>query len=175
MKDHVPLSTVIRAVILALILGSGAVLYAGDWERSAASVAYEGNKHTLDTGDFAWAFSIEVEKNEVETYGLRFSASQDFVQFVALDSSLYSRFYALGPLAGGILPFWQIDLGFSTILRERGRDDAPTLRCLQSLTIGMRIPLGERGFVEPYLRAGYPFLWGGGVAFGGFNRGKPQK
>jgi hypothetical protein len=162
---------VFKAAVLALLLGSGISAWAEDWGRALASVAYEGNKNTLEnSGDFAWAFSLAVEKSDLETYGIRFAASQDFVQFVTVETTFFSRFYVWGSGKYGLAPYWELDLGMSTIMK----DNEPTLRCLQGITVGLRIPLGERGFVEPYLRAGYPFWWGGGIAFGGFNRGKPQ-
>jgi hypothetical protein len=32
---------------------------------------------------------------------------------------------------------------------------------------GIRMQLGKRFFIEPYIRGGYPSLWGAGIVIGG--------
>jgi hypothetical protein len=43
---------------------------------------------------------------------------------------------------------------------------AETGRFSVGLAAGWRFPLGERWYVEPFLRAGYPYIAGGGVSAG---------
>jgi hypothetical protein len=64
-------------------------------------------------------------------------------------------------------PFVQLEAG-SVVLFERGYSEKPEAFPAFSggLSIGWRFNLGEKWYIEPAARGGYPHIWGGGITAG---------
>jgi hypothetical protein len=95
--------------------------------------------------------------------GIKFGFSHNLARIMALEPEVFARWYA-GDVKGLFL-FVQAGLGTSVIFEDRseGRKAHPAV--MGNLAAGLRIPL-KQWYVEPYLRTGYPFIWGAGVSAG---------
>ena len=93
------------------------------------------------------------------TAGITAGISLDFSTGRAIEFAPFFRWYVLGGYSG---IFAQADVGFSFITESE--ENFP--RFLGGLRGGYRMPLGDKFFVEPYVRAGYPFAFGIGVIGG---------
>lgn len=136
----------------------------------------EGNM----SSDKGWAFGrsigVDIQFFKHVIIGSALTISDDFKQFTAIEPEIFVRWYP--PLAaipflkkavfldvkdGGF--FVQGDIGISTIIGFFDRDVTPLF--LGGLTFGFRFPFQSGDyFVEPFIKSGYPFLFGGGMKFG---------
>jgi len=99
----------------------------------------------------------------------RFSTGVNFAanaylngQSNVLEPSVMLRYYFI-PLADQHSGFFvQLDLGASLTANH----DAISLQLLGGVRSGYRFTFGNIFFIEPYIRAGYPFLAGAGFTFG---------
>ncbi|MDR2193038.1 MAG: hypothetical protein LBP19_00985 [Treponema sp.] len=132
------------------------------------------------SSDKGWAFgrsiSIDVQFFTYVIMGSAVTISDDFKQFTAIEPEIFVRWYP--PLTavpflkkaafleikdGGF--FVQGDIGVSTIIGFFDRDVTPLF--LGGLTIGFRFPFQNGDyFMEPFIKSGYPFLFGAGMRFG---------
>ena len=91
--------------------------------------------------------------------GLIVSMSHDFADFTVLELGALVRYYFFGTEHSGL--FAQADLGTTLIFY----DGETTPVFMGGLRAGYRMDLGP-GYIEPYFRAGYPYLFGFGVIGG---------
>jgi len=84
----------------------------------------------------------------------------------ALEINILLRFYVLGSdYCKG--PFIQFSGGPVLFFKENEFTFPANLGIISAgLSLGWRFSLGEWWFVEPSVRAGYPYLVGGGISFG---------
>jgi hypothetical protein len=124
----------------------------------------EGNMNTTEGYALGRTLSIEAQWFKYVVTGFELIVSSDFRQFISISPGLFGRwyFYDLGFKGGGF--FVQADLGATVAL------DAwvPWIFVLGGVTSGFRLPYLEGDYyLEPYVRVGYPYLWGVGVKAGG--------
>jgi hypothetical protein len=93
------------------------------------------------------------------TAGAKIGYSNNFAAVETLELASLSRWYFL-PLAQSRL-FAQLELGTSLIRYE----EKIRLAFLGGLGAGWRFAFGQ-WYLEPALRLGYPYIWGGGLSFG---------
>jgi len=93
--------------------------------------------------------------------GLGVTYSDDFQESYALETGAFVRWYFLDRILPGL--FAQLDLGVVLIPDTFVED----ILFGAGLRAGIRIPLSNSIYIEPYGRMGYPFAWGIGV-LGGF-------
>jgi hypothetical protein len=91
--------------------------------------------------------------------GAKAGYSYDFSGIATLEIAALGRWYFL-PLAQSRL-FTQLELGIS-LIRYEGKI-RPVF--LGGLGAGWRFTFGQ-WYLEPALRLGYPYFWGGGLSFG---------
>ncbi|MDR0645054.1 MAG: hypothetical protein LBG05_09185 [Treponema sp.] len=135
----------------------------------------EGNMNTAHGGAFGRSMGVDFQLFKYIVNGIILTISDDFKQFTAIEPEIFARYYLpfnriplleKQPLFnikdGGF--FVQGDLGMSI---DMGMAANVTPRLLGGLTIGLRYPFKDGDYyVEPFLKTGYPFLFGGGLRFG---------
>ncbi len=100
---------------------------------------------------------------DVFAAGLTFTASSDFSDITVLEPLAMFRWYFLPVGKDGNAGFFlQADIGAYLFIEDGGT----TALFDGGLRAGFRLPLGEMFYVEPYGRAGYPFVFGFGVVAG---------
>jgi hypothetical protein len=149
-----------RTLFLPLLLLVMAVhIEAQEATGFALGFGVEGNNNTRK--------GVALEENLYVTYsfnnafeaGIQIGVNYDFHNIIALEPMVMGRWYFTDFFGGRV--FAQADLGATLIIEDA------QLRplALGGLALGIRFPLGA-WFVEPYVRGGYPFLWGAGVSAG---------
>jgi hypothetical protein len=130
----------------------------------ALSLAPEVNMASDDkTGQplgFGGRIGFEAGISDGLSVGAASTVSYNARNLVLIDGSLSLRWYPLG--RGALRLFLAAETGLSA-LYMRGKPVVWT--GLGAFSVGLRVSLG-RLFVEPYIRAGYPFMLGAGVAVG---------
>jgi hypothetical protein len=91
--------------------------------------------------------------------GIKFGSSHNFDRIMTLEPEFFARWYFWNKK--GLSFFTQAGIGASIIFE----DAVPHPAVLGDLEVGLRIAL-QRWYVEPYLRGGYPFIWGAGICAG---------
>jgi hypothetical protein len=92
--------------------------------------------------------------------GLSVTASHNFTAFTAIEPAAMFRWYFWGKNHTGF--FAQADAG--VYLYMENEQTIPVF--LGGLRTGFRLPLGQFFYIEPYGRAGYPFVFGIGITAG---------
>ncbi|MDR1126942.1 MAG: hypothetical protein LBL06_02315 [Treponema sp.] len=136
---------------------------------------FEGNMNTAHGGAFGRSISVDIQLFKYIVNGVALTISDDFERFTAIEPETFVRYYlplnsipALREKAlfnikdGGF--FVQGDLGVSI---DMGLTTNVTPRLLGGLTMGLRYLYKDGDYyIEPFLKTGYPFLFGGGLRFG---------
>jgi len=94
--------------------------------------------------------------------GLSFTGSNNFDGITVLEPSALFRWYFLNSYHRGL--FAQVNAGGNIILGE-SEYNAP-IALVTDIRAGYRQPIAKNLYIEPYIRGGYPVLWGGGLIFG---------
>jgi len=94
--------------------------------------------------------------------GLSFIGSYNFDGITVLEPSAFFRWYFLNPSYTGL--FAQINLGGNIIMGETYYN-AP-IALVSDIRAGYRLPFSRNFYIEPYIRAGYPVMWGAGLICG---------
>ncbi|MDR2618030.1 MAG: hypothetical protein LBC62_04085 [Treponema sp.] len=92
--------------------------------------------------------------------GIKIGFSHNFDTVMTLEPEAFARWY-LWEIKGMSL-FAQAGVGASIFFENSAVFPA----FLGDLSAGIRIPFNQQWYVEPYLRAGYPFIWGAGIGAG---------
>jgi hypothetical protein len=125
----------------------------------------EGNMSSLAGWAMGRAIAVDFQPFTHIILGVTLTVSDDFSRYTAIEPAVLVRWYLpfLQPKNGGF--FVQGDAGMSTIIGFYDRDVTP--RFLGGLTAGFRFPFkGGDYYAEPFIKSGYPFLFGAGVRFG---------
>ena len=98
--------------------------------------------------------------------GAHFLYTVDTELVSALELAVFMRFYLLGPEAHSG-PFVQITVGAAVFaLKSIVSFPAEAGTISAGLTAGWRFLLRDRWYIEPAIRAGYPYIAGAGVSAG---------
>ncbi|GAB6393593.1 MAG: OmpA family protein/gliding motility-associated C-terminal domain-containing protein [Treponematales bacterium] len=119
------------------------------------------------------SFPVSGVPRIMDTFGLEGEAAQLYGPFVGLEGGLALRFYFLRfqrweLFASGGIGLLATNIGEDLLLSRSSAEFEGRL--------GARIFLPENWYLEPYVRGGYPFVWGAGVMAGlrfPVNRGGP--
>ncbi|MCL1929333.1 MAG: DUF3575 domain-containing protein [Treponema sp.] len=97
--------------------------------------------------------------------GARFLYAIDTETIHTMEITAFMRFYLLGAnVCTG--PFIQLNAGASIYNHEQGVYTPAEVGSLSAgIAAGWRFLLGERWYIEPSIRAGYPYIAGVGVSF----------
>jgi hypothetical protein len=88
------------------------------------------------------------------------TASSNFTGIAVIEPAAMFRWYFLPDIHKGL--FAQADAGVYLVVEETGT----RALFLGGLRAGIRLPLAEKFFIEPFGRIGYPFAFGIGVLSG---------
>ena len=97
--------------------------------------------------------------------GARFLYAVDPESIHTMEIAVFMRAYLRGAQActGS---FIQLNAGASIYNHEHVVSLPAKVGALSAgIAVGWRLPLGQRTYIEYYVRAGYPYIYGGGVAF----------
>ena len=98
--------------------------------------------------------------------GARLLYAADTESVNALELAVFIRFYFFGPEASAG-PFVQINAGTAVFARESAVSLPAQVGTISAgLAAGWRFLLGNRWYIEPAVRAGYPYISGTGVSAG---------
>ncbi|MDR2494053.1 MAG: hypothetical protein LBD24_02405 [Spirochaetaceae bacterium] len=106
---------------------------------------------------FGRAVNVEFSIFDFMMNGVSLNASDDFTVTTVLEPSVFARKYFFTTL------FVQLDLGMSVGIEKNNS----TVTALAGIGAGFQCLLSNGDyFIEPYIRGGYPFIFGLGVRFG---------
>jgi len=158
------------AFLIVIVLTIGQIGFSQEAE--IETVSEDNNVHVISVGlgpelnmnapeGFAGGIGLNINYQLPRSLaaGLIISASHDFDETSVLELGAMLRLYLFGAEYSGF--FAQADLGTTLIFY----DNETTPVFMGGLRAGYRISLGS-AFVEPYLRVGYPYLFGVGVIGG---------
>ena len=130
------------------------------WISPGAEIALYGK-----TGP-AYGGSIAVGYGSGTSIGIKAAYFYDPEDLTILEINFQLRWYFMGRTTNG--PFIQFGCGPVFIAQGTNPFDttANTASISAALYIGWRIPLGSRFFLEPNIRAGYPFFAGASLSAG---------
>jgi hypothetical protein len=162
------LSAAILALCAAVLAGAAEErpreLRAHAWDDfhggAAAAFTAEGTMNARSWGAFGGGLLLGCDINGT-MLGLRAACSVNGAPMRVLENLLFFRLY-LPSLRGREGFFAQLEAG-PCLIFERGHVVGAVTA---GLAAGWRFPLGRRWFVEPFVRAGYPFIAGAGVGTG---------
>lgn len=141
----------------AVLLSTGMVLDARELKGFTLGFGLEGNMNSRASAAVGGSLSACFGLNRLFSLGLKGTFSHNLGAVMTAEPEALFRYYAR-PLGQGAF-FFQAGLGASLIF-ERGKNfSAP----LGELSAGLRLPVGPL-FFESSIRAGYPFIWGLGIA-----------
>ena len=143
-------------LVLCLLLGVAGSLFAAD---AYIGFGVEANGNTLDGSAAGFGWSIGMDLNRYFGLGMKTAISYDFDSLYNMEQSGLLRFYL--PLNKQGL-FLQAEAG-SSIFFE---DNESHFYFLGGVTAGWRFVIKESFYIEPYVRGGFPFIWGGGLNAG---------
>jgi hypothetical protein len=126
-------------------------------------LSLEANMNTYDKYTLGRSVSLDCQLFKYIVNGVILTVSDDFTLITVIEPEIFARWYYLnlGLKGGGF--FVQGDLGMSLFLENTDSQ----VRGLGGLTAGFRYPMLEGDyFAEPYVRCGYPFIWGFGIRAG---------
>ena len=97
--------------------------------------------------------------------GINVAGSYNFSYTVVLEAAPFLRWYFMGVGYTGF--FVQADVGYYYAMEDLNKKDKNTFdRINGGLRAGYRLPMESSFYIEPYIRAGYPFVFGVGLMAG---------
>jgi len=96
--------------------------------------------------------------------GISFIGSNNFDGITVLEPNAFFRWYLLNPEHRGL--FAQINAGANIIFIEGQSIYNTPIAFVFDVRAGYRLPFAKNFYVEPYIRGGYPVVWGAGVILG---------
>ena len=129
-------------------------------QRLAFGVGPEMNMNSRENFAFGGNFHLDFNIGSSCAAGLTVTVSHNFDDFTVIEPSALFRWYFLGKNQTGL--FVQADVGVYMFFDIEGL----TPMFGGGLRGGLRIPLGDIFYIEPYGRIGYPFAFGVGATAG---------
>jgi hypothetical protein len=175
----IPPSVVYKAAAFLLLFAAAAMPLAAQYRGLSLGLGGEVNAVVLDE-DRGYGAALAIESRLNRYFGLSFQGNAtvqdkstwDGIQsgsaFMGAEAALYLRLYFLSPRSmrrGGAEVF--IGAGGGVMATMNGRDFHNSRGSPEAGGIfGIRFRLGSHLYLEPYIRAGYPFIGGTGVMIG---------
>jgi hypothetical protein len=153
-----------RIVFFALFLFTGVLALRAEENKFHLGIGLEGNMNTEHGLALGRSLMVDFHYFKYIVTGVAVTISDDFDVFTAVEPEILARWYFYNPgLASGGF-FVQGDLGMNFAI-EKKSDVSPHF--LGGISGGFRFPFHDGDYyAEPYLRTGYPFIWGFGVRMG---------
>jgi hypothetical protein len=124
-----------------------------------AGLGMEINGNTRDGAALGGGFSAGLEINSEFSFGLKTAVSSNLDTITSLETAGLFRYYLPFKFSG---LFAQAELGSVIFFENRGSYPA----FLGSIAFGWRNDFIKNWYLEPYVRLGYPFVWGAGFLAG---------
>jgi hypothetical protein len=153
---HIKKGSIVFCLLLFLVTAPGA-------ETLRIGIGLETNMNTRDGYALGRSVSLDFQIFKYIVNGVTLTISDDFGIFTVIEPEVFGRWYFkdFGFKGGGF--FIQADLGVSLVIEAS--ETKPHI--LGGLTAGFRYPfLGGDYYVEPFIKSGYPFIWGAGARVG---------
>jgi hypothetical protein len=146
-----------RVLLLVMVIIAGRIgAQEEELQKYSLGLGVEGSMNSTAAMALGGTLGFSRGLTDYVHIGLKAGATYDFDQITVIEGVFIARWY-LNPRSR-VQAFFQADLGASVVLENR--ETAPT--ALEALTVGVRLPLGD-GYVEPYIRGGYPFMAAVGI------------
>jgi len=130
-----------------------------DSAKMALGAGPEWNMNSRDNFAAGAVLAFDYSLGSSFALGINATASSNFDGIFVIEPAAFFRWYFLGSNHTGW--FVQADVGAYLVLE----DSEVTPMFLGGVRGGLRLPLGDKFFVEPFGRLGYPFAFGvGGLA-----------
>ena len=129
--------------------------------RNALGIGIEWNMNANSNHTGALALAYDFNFGKSSAFGVNMAACTNFSGFTAIQPAVMYRWYIWG-IESHTGIFMQADIGAYIMLLNV---DVFT-NFLAGLRAGYRISLGSMFYLEPYIKAGYPFMIGIGVTAG---------
>jgi hypothetical protein len=124
-----------------------------------AGLGMEVNANTRDGAAFGGGLSAGLDINQQFSFGIKTAVSSSPDAITSLETAGFFRYYLPFKFNG---LFAQAELG-AAILFEDGKN-YPAF--LGGAAFGWRYDFNKNWHIEPYVRCGYPFIWGAGFHAG---------
>jgi hypothetical protein len=124
-----------------------------------AGLGVEGNANTREGAAFGGSLSGGVDLDDQFSLGLRITLSSNIDTVTTMEPAAFFRYYLPFNFSG---LFAQAELGMSLFFEDG--ESYPAF--LGGLAFGWRYNVNKNWYIEPSVRAGYPFLWGVGILAG---------
>ena len=146
-----------QVLALCLVLCTTGSIYALD--NLFAGAGAEANANTRKGMAAGGVLSLGADINKIFSAGLNMTFSHNFSTVFTLEPRAFFRYYL--PL--GINGFFaQAELGTALFFEDGSAYPAFS----GGLAAGWRCFVNEKFYIEPYVRGGYPFIWGIGFTAG---------
>ena len=146
--------------VTIVFLVSGLCAFAQDGKKMAVGLGLEWDMNARENFAAGAVLSFDYAIFRSFAAGVSVTYSHNFSNNMAIEPAALFRWYFLE--MGNIRFFAQADAGAFLFM-----EDGETSPMFQGgLRVGLRLPVGQRFYVEPFGRGGYPFAFGVGVAGG---------
>jgi hypothetical protein len=156
------------AVMLAVVVWTGLAAEEQEPPKLVRGDFYAGGGLELSMNSLRYYAISEVaaltyDMNDYMAWGFRLTISENLRSTAVYEPEIYFRVYLLKFWWGDVWTQW--DIGGSFIVDEKTL--YPEL--LMGVVSGVRIPFMGKFYAEPFVRFGYPYMWGigatGGIRF----------
>jgi len=145
-----------QVFIFCLLLCAASSLFALDL---SIGIGAEVNANTRSGAAAGGILSFGLELNDLFSAGLVTAFSHNFDSVFTLEPRAFFRYYLPFKIDG---LFAQAEFGTSIFIEE----DSAYPAVSGGIAAGWRYLINQNFYIEPYLRAGYPFIWGAGLTGG---------
>ena len=162
-----------KTLVLCLLLCMAVFVFAEDDGQTGTKVALslgpEWNMNSRDNFAAGAVLSLDFMVGSSLALGYNVTISTNFSDLTVIEPATFLRWYFLKSFYAGDFAaltglFIQPDIGAYLFFDKHYDDVTPMF--LGGLRAGVRLPLSESFFIEPYGRLGYPFTFGVGVMMG---------
>jgi len=146
-----------RYLVLCLFLFTAVSLFAGDgFDNMFIGAGPEVNANTREGAAFGGSLSFGADFYKQFSAGLKIIFSHNIGNIFTVEPLAFFRYYLPLPIKGFFL---QADIGAAVFIEESKAYPAVSA----GAAAGWRFKITEMFCMEPYIRGGYPFIWGVGV------------
>jgi hypothetical protein len=145
----------VTLIVLVSLVGT-----AQEAKQIALGLGIDGNMNTREGAALGGAVNAGYGIIPNLAAGIKIGFSHNFDSVMTLEPEVFARWYFLD--IKGISLFAQAGVGASIFFENSAVFPA----FLGNLGAGIRIPFNQQWYMEPYVRAGYPFIWSAGIGAG---------
>ena len=152
-----------KSLVFCLLLCMAVFAFAEEEQASskvAIGIGPEWNMNSRENFAAGGILAFDLNIGSSLSIGINATVSTNFDEIMVIEPVANFRWYFLGSNHTGW--FVQADVGAYLVMEDG--DLTPLF--MGGLRAGLRLPLGETLFVEPFGRVGYPFAFGVGVLAG---------